>query len=226
MPEVRSSGAKKRKSTSAKSSPPSRDTRLLLLDSGQMHFARRGFAAASVHDIARDASVNVSLVSYHFGGKEGLFRACLERAGLDRLGSAERVLSADPTTIDELRVRLGMFIDEMLIDGINNPEIFAILYRDLHDEFHLVEDVFQKTFLRCFELLANFLAAAKSKGLIKSWVDPALTAYQMMGVVVHTIRTDHMRKRLFGRTIAQTETRIETRDHLVKSLLEGLWNNT
>ena len=37
-------------------------------------FAERGFAGASVRDIARAANANPALIRYHFGSKEGLYQ--------------------------------------------------------------------------------------------------------------------------------------------------------
>ena len=51
-----------------------------LIHVAQHLFAEKGFKATTIQDIAREAGVNVSLVSYHFKGKEGLFCACIEHA--------------------------------------------------------------------------------------------------------------------------------------------------
>ncbi len=54
-------------------------TRQLILDAGLAEFAAKGFAGARVGDIADRAGVNKQLISYYFGGKEGLYRAIGER---------------------------------------------------------------------------------------------------------------------------------------------------
>ncbi|MFE4502393.1 TetR/AcrR family transcriptional regulator [Rhodococcus sp. NPDC056743] len=56
------------------------NTRRLLLESARRRFARDGYAATTVRDIAQDAGVNVALISRYFSSKEGLFEACLRRA--------------------------------------------------------------------------------------------------------------------------------------------------
>lgn len=45
-----------------------------ILDASTMLFARRGYAGNGIRDIAREAEVSVSMVSYHFGGKLGILR--------------------------------------------------------------------------------------------------------------------------------------------------------
>jgi AcrR family transcriptional regulator len=72
-------------------------TRLLLLDAARGRFARDGYAATTVRQIADDAGVNVALISRYFTSKEGLFEACLVGA-VDELG---RTVS-DDLTLDQV----------------------------------------------------------------------------------------------------------------------------
>ena len=52
-------------------------TRSRLLQSARRHFARDGYATATVRDIAADAGVNVALINRYFASKEGLFEASI-----------------------------------------------------------------------------------------------------------------------------------------------------
>lgn len=73
--------------------PPQRDaakTRQLLLEAARRRFARDGYAATTVRDIADDVGVNAALISRYFGSKEDLFAACLEGAVQDLGRSADR----------------------------------------------------------------------------------------------------------------------------------------
>ena len=54
-------------------------SRRLLLDAAKEEFAAKGFAGARVQDIADRAGLNKQLISYHFGGKEGLWNALTEQ---------------------------------------------------------------------------------------------------------------------------------------------------
>lgn len=50
-----------------------------ILNASEMLFAERGYAGASMRDIARAAEAPVSLVTHHFGTKEELFRQVIDR---------------------------------------------------------------------------------------------------------------------------------------------------
>jgi AcrR family transcriptional regulator len=59
---------------------PSDATRRSLLDAATRIFAESGFADASIRAITRKAKANQAAVTYHFGGKDGLYRAVLKMA--------------------------------------------------------------------------------------------------------------------------------------------------
>jgi len=64
------------------------NTRLLLLRAARRRFARDGYAATKVRDIAADAGVNMALINRYFTSKEGLFEACLQRVDAELGGPA------------------------------------------------------------------------------------------------------------------------------------------
>ena len=72
------------------------NTRQLLLQSARKHFARDGYTATTVRDIATDAGVNVALINRYFVSKERLFEACLSHAAESLRGDAPA------TTVEQL----------------------------------------------------------------------------------------------------------------------------
>lgn len=48
-----------------------------IVDAAREHFMRDGYERATVRGIAADAGVDVAMVYYHFGNKEGLFNAAV-----------------------------------------------------------------------------------------------------------------------------------------------------
>ena len=55
------------------------DTKEQLLDAAEELIAESGYGATTVRGIVQRAGVNIAAVSYHFGSKEELFRAVVER---------------------------------------------------------------------------------------------------------------------------------------------------
>jgi TetR/AcrR family transcriptional regulator len=63
-----------------------------IMDAAERHFLERGFRDAKVDEIAEEADVAVGSVYNHFGSKEGLYRASLERS----LGLFEAYMGEGP----------------------------------------------------------------------------------------------------------------------------------
>ena len=75
-------------------------TREKLIDAAERLFARDGFEGASLREIMRDADANPAAVHYHFGGRDGLLEAVLDRVVLpitdQRLAAFDRLRSRQP----------------------------------------------------------------------------------------------------------------------------------
>lgn len=54
------------------------DTKGRLVEAGLKLFGLHGMEATSTRSLAREAGVNLAAIPYHFGGKQGLYRAVLE----------------------------------------------------------------------------------------------------------------------------------------------------
>ena len=55
-------------------------TKEKLLNESLRLFAEKGYAGANVRAIAKAAGCNIGLIAFHFGGKEGLYKAALKRS--------------------------------------------------------------------------------------------------------------------------------------------------
>jgi AcrR family transcriptional regulator len=55
------------------------DTKTQILDVAERLIAERGFSATTLRNVVSEAGVNLAAVHYHFGSKEELFRAVVQR---------------------------------------------------------------------------------------------------------------------------------------------------
>ena len=96
------------------------DARQTLIRAAKKLFARKGLSATTIRDIAMEANLNSSLISYYFKGKTGLYKACLEEIGSQRLKVAEEILSP-PDSVEEFRLRLKMFMENLFALYLDGP---------------------------------------------------------------------------------------------------------
>src|SRR5262249_29282325 len=64
----------------AKVTRASKATREKIIKAASRAFARNGYDGASIRAIVAEAEVNQAAINYHFGSKEGLYRAVLQAA--------------------------------------------------------------------------------------------------------------------------------------------------
>jgi len=193
----------------------------LLLKAARTLFSQKGYDGASVHQLAAAAGVNVSLVSYHFGGKEGLYKACIEQFGCDKLAVAQGILKP-PSTREEFELRLSMFRDEFFRTHIGEPELMRIIHRDFDCCNKMTIDIFYKTFLVAFEKLAGFIEHAQKKGLARKDVDPFDAATMFFGVLIHIMKTEWIRKRRYGLSIKDAVFRDRIGYGVLKVFVDGI----
>jgi TetR/AcrR family transcriptional regulator len=108
-------------------------TRQALLAAGARLFSERGFDGVPIDDLAERAGVNKALISYHFGGKRGLYSAVLSsafRAIAERLQAIEGEGHGARETLHRLLLAFdglrrerpdfpSLFIREVLTSGVD-----------------------------------------------------------------------------------------------------------
>jgi len=102
------------------------ERRLQLLDTGRELFARKGFEATSIEEIAARAEVSKPVVYEHFGSKDGLYALVVDREMQLLLNRFTTALAA-PGQPRELLERAAL----ILLDYIEtDTEGFRVLTRD------------------------------------------------------------------------------------------------
>lgn len=92
-------------------------------------FAERGYAGASVRDIADDAGANPALIRYHFGSKQGLYRRIIDDA-VERL--RQQVGDSSESKSDPL-LRLQAMVDALIDFMAAEREFPRLIQRALLD---------------------------------------------------------------------------------------------
>lgn len=95
-------------------------TRTLLLDAAEELFARKGFSGAPLEEIAETAGYTRGAIYAHFGGKEELFLAVIERHRQRFLDGFADVISSfhrlDELDLDELANRWRDLMNQTGVD--------------------------------------------------------------------------------------------------------------
>ena len=155
-------------------------TREALLDAALAEFGAKGLAGARTSEIAERAGVNKQLISYYFGGKEGLYKAIL-----DRWYAQEAQLAETDISLEELVWRY-------FEAGHRQPDLQRLFIREeLEQDPDAVEH----------EPIADDiedLRARQAAGEIADDLDPAFVLLVLQTAVLSGIVFPREVKRLMG----------------------------
>ncbi|QLA20237.1 DUF1956 domain-containing protein [Desulfolutivibrio sulfoxidireducens] len=154
--------------SSTEQHPKEASTRQKLIDAGARLFGLHGFEATSTRVLAAEAGVNLAAIPYHFGGKEGLYRAVVERIVTDKQASLgptfERAvrIGADPSAsraemLAAMRSLVRNFVSDML-DSEESQNISQIMLQEQiapTTAFHIFYDGF---FRQAFDAWGSLLS--------------------------------------------------------------------
>ncbi|MDA1092219.1 MAG: TetR/AcrR family transcriptional regulator [Acidobacteria bacterium] len=145
------------------------DTKERILDAAEHLFADHGFPATSLRDITQEAGVNLAAVNYHFGSKEALLIAVLDRkiapvnrARLTQLAALEAGAGNDPVPTEHLvRAFLTPLFETWHKPDPSVPKFLKLVGR-LHAE---VDQDLRTKFIKRFDTVVQQFAAAFHRGL-------------------------------------------------------------
>ena len=105
------------------------ETRRRLIEIASTHFSAHGTAGTSLRSVARDASVSLAAIHYHFGTKDQLYEACMATLYCS--------LADGLAPMRELFTRLSAQVDEASIDA----RTFTVMLDDLvRDAFRFARE--------------------------------------------------------------------------------------
>jgi len=119
---------------SAGKSSEDRETRARLLHAAARLFAERGYARVTVRDICKKARANVAAVNYHFGGKDGLYRAVMRHAmeTMQATTVAASEAGRGLPAAERIRAYVSVFADRLL--GVHHETwIHQLMLREMSD---------------------------------------------------------------------------------------------
>jgi AcrR family transcriptional regulator len=198
-------------------------TRSRILKAAEAEFADHGFDGATVRQIALRADVPVALINYHFGNKEGLYRAIFEmRAPMiidERLtGIRLAEMESDPERKLEMIVKAVLVPNLHMRSTERNSSYARIIAREVSDpkshDRKVVADFFDPT---AHKMLDALQAALPDRTLEEiNW------GYQaMLGVMVYTMADTGRISRLSGGR-CDPEDEMATATHLVALMKAAL----
>jgi AcrR family transcriptional regulator len=155
----------------------SSDRRRDLLHAAIRVFARKGFHASRVGDIAEEAGVAHGLLYHYFRSKEEVLETIFHATWSNMVQEAERIEG----TGDPVRAQLHAFASMYLGSWLDDPDLDRVLVREIARSPEIARRVEESRGV--FDALERMIARAQQDGQMRGDPDPKLLTWVFYGAM-------------------------------------------
>jgi AcrR family transcriptional regulator len=169
------------------------DKKEQIMDAAQSLFAAQGYEGTSVRDICQHAGVNVAMVNYYFGSKEGLFEKMVEHKASFMRGKLEELLKdQELTPVEKVDRIIGIFVERMF----SHRDFTLTVTREMSKSRRQpVHEMMAGVFFRNMSLLKQIIEEGIRKKQFRK-VDSDLCISTIHGTIANLISAELMLKML------------------------------
>ena len=151
------------------------DKRRLILDAAVRVFARQGYEASRVGDVAKEAGVAYGLVYHYFGSKDAVLEAVF-REQWGRLLAAVALAEETGETAPE---QLALVVKIVLRAWRDDPDLVRLLVREITRSPHIQDELDEIG--QAFASLRRIVARGQREGTFRADLDPQIAAWMLYG---------------------------------------------
>ncbi len=153
-----------------------------ILQAAEKLFAEEGFDGASIRSIAREAGVNIAMISYYFGSKEKLLEALIIYR-ISGLGIAlENILNEDLPPLQKVDRLIDLYISRIN----QNKCMYQILHFELSTKKRVMD---MQSFIdiknQNMAAFRRIIEDGQQQGVFRKDINTLLIPPTIMGTIVH-----------------------------------------
>lgn len=164
-----------------------------ILEVAEQLIADNGFEGTSIRDIAKEANINIAMISYYFGSKEKLLEAIFEMRGKEVTLKLENLIQdTSITSIEKIYTIIDSYIDK-----ITNQQCFhRIMTRQLATDNGFISGKIYETKKRNHELIQQLIKHGQKQGDFRKNIDLQLIMVTLFGTVNQMINSKSFYRKL------------------------------
>jgi AcrR family transcriptional regulator len=172
-------------------------TREKVIEAAAQEFAEHGFKAASTRTVAANAGILHPLITYHFGDKDGLWRAVLDSlyGRFDTMYQARLhgLRGVDATT------KLRLILEEFVQFSAQNPTFHWLMAHEASKGGRRLDCLVDTHVKAFFTSVTELIREAQKAGRFVQG-DPYHLVYVLIGAVIHVFMLAAEVKKISGKT--------------------------
>jgi TetR/AcrR family transcriptional regulator, fatty acid metabolism regulator protein len=153
------------------------DRRRLLLDAAIHVFARKGYHACRVGDIAKEAGVSHGLLYHYFGSKEEVLRTIFLETWGQMLAAVRGIQEAGGPATDQVRKVAAVVLGSWKL----NPDLIRLLVREVARSPHIQEEI--DDIRQAMDELERIVRRGQERGELRTDLPPRLVAWILYGAL-------------------------------------------
>ena len=153
------------------------EKRRVILEAAVRVFAREGFHASRVGDIAKDAGVAYGLVYHYFESKDAVLEAVFREAWGRLLAAIREVEATEQLAPDQL----ADVVKIVLRAWRDDPDLVRLLVREVTRSPQLQREIDEIS--QAFEALERLVVRGQEQGTIRRELDARLAAFMLYGTL-------------------------------------------
>ncbi len=191
------------------------NTKDRIMDTAKRLFADKGFEGVSVRDITGEAGVNNSMISYYFGGKDGLYEAIFDSEFMSMI----RFLS-DSETLKKMppRERIIHLVDMIVEMHTEHPDLARLLH---HEMLHPTR-MYSEKIVKGVSLLAETFRMTFQEGIEKGIFRSDLKSFEMSYALASMVNYQFIFSGLLSTIMDNLNVSKVRTESLISILLEGI----
>jgi len=141
-------------------------------------FAEKGFYGVSVRELAKAAGMNLSMISYYFGGKEALYSAVLS----EQFSILDQVSEIKFKDIDPLR-KFELYIWATVARYRKNPYLLRFYTSELTNPTPCFETIVKPSIRGVLQILHETFVEGLDQERFREGLDPMDTILALAGMI-------------------------------------------
>lgn len=186
------------------------DKQIEILLVAEKLFAEHGFDGTSIREIAKQADINIAMISYYFGSKEKLLEALIiYRIGAMRI-QLETLNQEDISPIEKMNKLVAYYIQRVN----TNRCMYQILHFELASKKREINtEAFTEVKNNNLKLMENIIREGQDQGLFQPNINVTLLPSTIIGTFIHV----HMNKKYY-QSILNLNTDAEFEHYILNDL--------
>jgi AcrR family transcriptional regulator len=191
-----------------------------ILDVAEKVFAELGYDGASTRLISGEANVNMAMLNYYFGSKEGVFLAIFER----RISSFQSVLLSigNDDSINAWE-KLDKYIESYVDRVVNNNCFHVMLNREISKSKKTeLTDQISRIIMKNVNVFQAIIENGIKSGEFNKDTDPQLLVATIFGTKNYIVNTPHISSLIIGYDVMDKDNQDEKLKPRLKTYLKKL----